>query len=95
MRRRRDSYTVCVTDKDFDVLRGLLATEVDSKVCIDVAVYDPTHGACDGQLWAVVTFDGLVRSFALTNHPFFASRVVRPTSRVEEFLWKKMFTRVL
>lgn len=84
-----------VSAKDFDALRGLVACSVAGTQIVDVAVYDTTHGACEGQMWAVVSFDGPVRAADLVKNPFFATRSARPTSRAEEFLWKRLFTRVV
>ena len=102
-RKRRhakgDYFTTLVTENDFPMLRALVGArvpnvprEASEAHIVDIAVYDPSGGVMAGQMWAVIALDGYVHKNCLAPH--FAKRHVHKATAAEEFLWRRLFTRV-
>ena len=71
----------------YDTSNGFVPVDV-----VEVAVYDPSHGAMSGQLFAVVE---LTRSAPISVlSAYFGDATVMCSNATDAFVWKKLFTRI-
>jgi len=71
----------------YDTSSGFTPVDV-----VDIAVYDPSHGAMTGQLFAVVELTRSAPIGVLTA--YFGDATVICSNAADAFVWKKLFTRI-
>ena len=93
-------FTVPIYEDDIPLARSMVGRTIGYDTSagftpvdvVEVAVYDPSHGAMSGQLFAVIE---LTRSAPMSVlSAYFGDATAMCSNATDAFIWKRLFTRI-